>query len=232
MPEIGTYPQVSEGADDDSVLGLDDSAASGSQTSLFPLVTLRQYVGTIRITVSETSHGFGVGDVVRRTSSSWAVADASTLDDAMYAGMVVGVPDGDTFTLLMLGQVTGLSSLTDASWYYLQDDGSLDTTPGTVWCPVLVATGESTGFVVPARPMPNLGDLANVADGGAVTSSALVYDSGWTTIRNNVAAGTPGVGDDDGDGYAIGSRWYDVTDDNEYVCLDASTGAAVWKQTT
>ena len=46
------------------------------------------------------------------------------------------------------------------------------------------------------------------------------------------ATSAPGVGDDNTEGYAVGSRWVDVTNDKEYVCLDASTGAAVWTETT
>jgi len=42
----------------------------------------------------------------------------------------------------------------------------------------------------------------------------------------------PGVGNDNTQGYAVGSRWVDVTNDKEYVCLDASTGVAVWTETT
>ena len=33
-------------------------------------------------------------------------------------------------------------------------------------------------------------------------------------------------------GYVIGSRWVDVTNDKEYVCLDNTDGAAVWTETT
>ncbi|AWY09387.1 hypothetical protein vBRpoPV13_30 [Ruegeria phage vB_RpoP-V13] len=52
-------------------------------------------------------------------------------------------------------------------------------------------------------------------------------------LQNNYAAtAAPAVTDDDGSGYAVGSRWIDVTNDKEYVCLDASTGAAVWTETT
>lgn len=42
----------------------------------------------------------------------------------------------------------------------------------------------------------------------------------------------PGVGDDSDDGYSIGSRWQDITNGKEYVCHDASVGAAVWIETT
>jgi len=42
----------------------------------------------------------------------------------------------------------------------------------------------------------------------------------------------PGVSNDDTEGYAVGSRWIDATNDKEYVALDVSTGAAVWTETT
>jgi len=42
------------------------------------------------------------------------------------------------------------------------------------------------------------------------------------------ATTAPGVGDDSGDGYAVGSIWVDVTGDAAYICVDATGGAAVW----
>lgn len=51
--------------------------------------------------------------------------------------------------------------------------------------------------------------------------------------KNNFAATVaPAVTDDAGDGYSVGSRWIDVTNDESYICLDATTGAAVWSRTT
>ncbi len=46
------------------------------------------------------------------------------------------------------------------------------------------------------------------------------------------ATAAPAVTDDGDAGYSIGSRWYDLTNDDEYVCLDTTVGAAVWKVTT
>ena len=52
-------------------------------------------------------------------------------------------------------------------------------------------------------------------------------------IKNNFSASSaPGVNDDDSAGYSVSSRWVDLSADKEYVCLDASTGAAVWLETT
>lgn len=42
----------------------------------------------------------------------------------------------------------------------------------------------------------------------------------------------PTVNDDSGDGYVVGDRWLDETNDKEYVVLDVSVGAAVWVETT
>jgi len=59
------------------------------------------------------------------------------------------------------------------------------------------------------------------------------YDANILTLKNNlVAAVAPAVGNDNTQGYAVGSKWLDVTADEAYECLDATTGAAVWKGTT
>jgi len=42
----------------------------------------------------------------------------------------------------------------------------------------------------------------------------------------------PTVNNDVDEGYAVGSRWFDITNDKEYVCLDNTDGAAVWTETT
>lgn len=49
-------------------------------------------------------------------------------------------------------------------------------------------------------------------------------------LLHNLAATTnPGVGDDSGDGYGVGSLWGNVTDDIWWVLSDATLGAAVWR---
>ena len=52
-------------------------------------------------------------------------------------------------------------------------------------------------------------------------------------LKNNFSATTsPAITDDVGDGYSVGSHWYDTTNDKAYVCLDITLGAAVWTETT
>ena len=51
--------------------------------------------------------------------------------------------------------------------------------------------------------------------------------------KNNFAATTsPGVNDDDTDGYSAGSMWINTAMATSYICLDASTGAADWNMFT
>jgi hypothetical protein len=42
----------------------------------------------------------------------------------------------------------------------------------------------------------------------------------------------PGATDDSTLGYSVGSRWINTSTDAEFVCVDASIGAAIWKETT
>lgn len=55
----------------------------------------------------------------------------------------------------------------------------------------------------------------------------------YEAIKTNLGATTdPATTDDVGLGYAIGSRWVNTSTDKEFVCLDATDDAAVWKETT
>jgi hypothetical protein len=89
---------------------------------------------------------------------------------------------------------------------------------------------------------PNLGLTQPAVDstgwGGDVNTNFGTLDTN-IPLSNFSAVAAPTVNDDDTgttgiDKYAVGSRWFDTTAENEkaYICLDASAGAAVWKETT
>ena len=67
------------------------------------------------------------------------------------------------------------------------------------------------------------------------TAGDTIYFDGSDNIRRpNKLDGTtaPVATDDDGEGWLVGSRWIDTTADKEYVCVDITTDAAVWIETT
>jgi hypothetical protein len=66
---------------------------------------------------------------------------------------------------------------------------------------------------------------ASVDGTGATLSAAL---TGGTAILSATSASAPAVTDDSGDGYALGSTWYNTTTTDVWFCADASVGAAVW----
>lgn len=81
--------------------------------------------------------------------------------------------------------------------------------------------------------------LSNVEEGELLEKGAGDNSQGsgyfsTTSLRKNnyTAVAAPTVNDDTADGYAPGSVWVDVSNDNAYVCVDASAGAAVWVETT
>ena len=55
---------------------------------------------------------------------------------------------------------------------------------------------------------------------------------GLPAVNNFSATEAPAVGDDSAAGYEVGSIWIDTVSKEVYRCLDASPGAAVWKETT
>ncbi len=69
----------------------------------------------------------------------------------------------------------------------------------------------------------------------ADVSNDILIEYGVRTSSANLGyyrTTAPGVNDDITFNYNIGTRWIDTTNDNEYVCLDNTDGAAVWKNTT
>ena len=79
-----------------------------------------------------------------------------------------------------------------------------------------------------------------VARGGTgastLTQDGMLMGNGTSAITAKKwkfnATVAPVVSDDNTAGYEVGSRWLNTTAGREYVCISASTGAAVWVETT
>ena len=62
-----------------------------------------------------------------------------------------------------------------------------------------------------------------------VTLGEQASGSFFTRQHNFTAAVAPTVNEDTGDGYTVGSFWFDLTGDAVYCCVDATLAAAVWR---
>ena len=67
---------------------------------------------------------------------------------------------------------------------------------------------------------------------GYINPTTNTYTPAGAQLNNFSASTAPTINDDSGDGYSVGSRWINTTSDEEYVCVDSTGGAAVWKNTT
>ena len=112
-----------------------------------------------RTTVTQTAHGFTVGNILRVSgASTFAKAQADTAVNAEVVGIVIQVIDANTFLMVTNGACTGLSGLIAGTVYFLSDTaaGLLSTAEPTpngvrVSKPVLIATGATTGFFMNQR---------------------------------------------------------------------------------
>ena len=104
------------------------------------------------IVVTQPAHGFIADQAVYHNGAEFALALASTIQQAEVVGMVVSVIDANSFNLLVGGQfTTNALVLVPGSVYFISDvtPGLITTvepvTAGYVSKPVLIATGTDEG---------------------------------------------------------------------------------------
>lgn len=69
--------------------------------------------------------------------------------------------------------------------------------------------------------------------GSQATSTITGLDATLASVvKNNAAGSNPGVSNDNTEGYTPGSAWVNTASDLAFVCVDTTTGAAVWVETT
>jgi len=128
-------------------------------------------------TITQVTHGFIVGDIVRLDSSGdYVKAQADSSVDAESIGMVKTVVDADVFILQMIGYISGLpGGLVDGDVYFLSDTlpGQMTnvepTTNGYVSKPVFIADTATSGWILQMR-----GYVINLAEDGPVTPPGVV----------------------------------------------------------
>ena len=72
------------------------------------------------------------------------------------------------------------------------------------------------------------GNAPKIALGTSVSGYLPAANGGSGGLNNNTALANPAVGDDTADNYAVGSTWVNTSTDRMHVCVDNSSGAAVW----
>ena len=72
-----------------------------------------------------------------------------------------------------------------------------------------------------------------IETGGAGKKATLANLVKSARVKDKMdATVAPGATDDSAAGYAVGSKWVDVTADKAYICVDATATAAVWTEIT
>lgn len=140
--------------------------------------------------VTQSSHGFSVGNLIYNTGSAYAKAIATSEAAAEVLGIVTTVPTANTFTFTTVGELSGiLTGLTPGAAYFLSDSvdgGYTATEPSTVGYvskPVFVAAGSSTAaFVIQSR-----GQVITAAVGSVATSRVKLYgDNNYGSTNTKV----------------------------------------------
>lgn len=70
----------------------------------------------------------------------------------------------------------------------------------------------------------------SLSGGGGSYTSTSTKPGGFAYGQFSSGAGTPLTGSDSTQGYSVGSFWYDPVTKTFWVCVDATAGAAVWKE--
>lgn len=150
----------------------------GDEVALTPTKKMFDDIDRV-LTVTQSSHGFAVGDVLRHNGTDYVKAKADTAGNAEVVGIVSNVVDANNFQLLFVGSITGLSGLTAGSVYFLDPStaGALTatepTTTGQVSKPLLIATSTTAGHFFNFR-----GEMIS----GAAATDGWIDDSAetWT----------------------------------------------------
>lgn len=138
-----------------------------------------------------------------------------------WSGEVAG---GDIFTIVG-----------DNTWYEV---ASVDSaTQITLAANYAGTTGSGKNYAISrdftdrlGLPYPQKGDIETAS---LIKRAFAQIDAQTNVAKSEYAATTaPTVNDDADDGYTIGSQWVDTTNDEAYICVDATAGAAVWVKTT
>ena len=205
------------------------------------LAEINAIIGDATLVTVEATDASGYGWVIDEddmTSDSATKVPTQQSVKAYVDAEIAGVGGGGGDTLPVVDATGIAKGSTDATKIVrLEVDGLTTGTTRVLTVQDADGTIALTGDNIAASQVAS-GTLTH--ERGALEADVSAFggvpliDSGTTSeLKYNLTATTaPTVDDDVTAGYSIGSRWIDVTADREYVCLDATDGAAVWTQTS
>ncbi len=144
-----------------------------------------------------------------------AISDGTLSGRDSIIGLYEATPSLDRTAVVFYGTADTTAAIAAGTEYYISDS----------------VAGEFTS----SKPVAN---AISLGVGTVMDTSSKVFINVDRSVNvenlkvNLIATTDPTTGDDTGDGYAVGSRWINVTSDEEFVCLDATAAAAVWATTT
>lgn len=130
-----------------------------------------------------------------------------------------------------LPKEAGLAIAAGDMVHWATDDLEVTKTLSDPYCGVAVeASGAAATtakvLLTPDLPPSVVEGLAGIM--GDVEDIQMTVDA---MPKHNYAGGAaPTAGDDSEGGYSVGSMWFDTANGEIYGCVDATEGAAVWKQ--
>lgn len=173
----------------------DDSMATASATTLATSESIKAYVDasgggsseTVTKDFNQTTHGLSVGDWIYNNAGTFTKAIATSAAAAEVVGVVSAVADANNFTLQISGYVSGLSSLTADTVYFLSTStaGAIQSTEpstvGQVSKPLLVSDSTTSGIMLTYR-----GNVVSDPD----NSSGTVINTQTTTKSDTFSSST------------------------------------------
>jgi Phage tail repeat like len=177
-PESGDFVLISDTSDSGALKKVDASNFLGGGGGGSGEAT--------EVSITQSSHGFSVGNALKKTGASYALAQADSAANAEVVGIVSAVADANTFTLLTGGYIDTLTGLTANTTYFLSDAtaGLLTTTEptavGAISKPLLNTVSTTAGVFTNMRGMVMVG----ATDGQ--TSAHVMHGSVASTARPSV----------------------------------------------
>jgi len=158
--------------------------------------------GSTAIKITQTAHGYVVGDVLYFDGANYLKAIASAANTSEVVGVVSKIINANSFELTTAGQVTDLAGLTAGTVYFLSPTVAgawTDTEPSTlgqISSPLGVASDTTKLIVAIKRGIvvggTNARAVVSLANNATTTiQNVSTYDAGELTGWVSIAATTP-----------------------------------------